>query len=118
MHRQTNMKKYFLVASMIVAAGCATHDDPRRALRMQMREVVVEDGISAQEADLIAQSYFLRFGWGCGAAATVAESDTSWVANTYFGFAAEPREPIRIDKRTGRVTWNHGRTIENPKTIW
>jgi hypothetical protein len=100
--------------------GCATptYGDQRSKLRLQMREVVVEDGINAQEADIIAQSYFVRFGWGCGAAATVVESDTAWVAKTYFGFAADPREPIRIDKRTGRVTWSQGPTIENPKSIW
>src|SRR5688500_8257155 len=106
MRRQTNMKNHFLIATMIVAAGCATYDDPRRALQMQMREVVVEDGINAQEADIIAQSYYLRFGWGCGTAAPVAENDSSWIAKTYVGPAAEPREPIRIDKRTGRVTWS------------
>jgi len=59
--------------------GCATdtYGDASWKLRRQMREVVVEDGINAQEADIIAQSYFVRFGWGCGAAAPVAESDTA-----------------------------------------
>lgn len=100
--------------------GCATptYGDACWKLQAQMREVVVEDGINAQEADIIAQSYFSRFGWGCGAVGEVVESDTSWVAKTFFGFGAEPREPIRIDKRTGRVTWSHGPTIKNPKSIW
>ena len=100
--------------------GCATdtYGDASWKLRRQMREVVVEDGINAQEADIIAQSYFVRFGWGCGAAAPVAESDTAWVAKTYFGYGADPREPIRIDKLSGRVTWSHGPTIKKPKSIW
>lgn len=96
-----------------------TADDQRRQLQAQLREVVVDDGISAAEADVIAQSYFMRFGPGCGAAARVTDGGAFWVSSTAVGYAAVPtREPIRIDKHMGRVTWSDGPTIENPKTIW
>lgn len=101
--------------------GCATYptyDDHRRELQAQMRDVVVEDGISAQEADVIAQSYFLRFGPACGVADRVSDGGEYWIAGTKVGFAGVPtREPIRIHKPTGRVTWSDGPAIENPKSL-
>ena len=100
--------------------GCETwptRDDEMKELQIRLRTVVVEDGINEQEADIIAQSYFIRFGFGCGAAAKVTDGGEYWVSRTYVGYAAVPYEPIRIDKRTGCVTWSNGPTIENPKTI-
>src|SRR5688572_6149791 len=100
--------------------GCTTYptaDEQRRQLQAQLREVVVDDGISAPEADVIAQSYFKRFGPRCGAASRVADGGASWVSNAAVGIAGIPtREPIRIDKQTGCVTWSDGPTVENPKT--
>ncbi len=101
--------------------GCETgqtYDDIRKDFQARLRTVVVEDGISMQEADIIAQSYFIRFGPGCGAAENVIDGGEFWISKTYVGIAAFPTpEPIRIGKRTGRVTWSNGPTIENPKTI-
>jgi hypothetical protein len=111
-----------LLALSCVLCGCATYptvDARRHQLEAQLRGVVADDGISAAEADVIAQSYFLRFGPGCGAAAPVTDGGALWVASTVVGYAAVPtREPIRIDKHTGSVTWSDGPAIENPKTIW
>jgi hypothetical protein len=111
-----------LLALTCILCGCAsypTNDDHRRQLQVQLREVIAGDGISKAEADVIAQSYFLRFGPGCGVAAPVTNGGAFWVSTTSVGCAAIPtREPIRIDKHTGRVTWSSGPTIENPKTIW
>ena len=111
-----------LIALSCILCGCAsyqTRDDHRRELQAQLQTVVVEDGINLQEANIIAQSYFLRFGPGCGVATTVSDDGAYWVAKTYIGIAAVPtREPIRINKRTGQVTWSDGPTIENPKTIF
>jgi hypothetical protein len=68
---------------------------------------------------LIAQNYFTRFGPGCGAAWPVTDGGRVWISNTAVGVAAIPtREPIRIDKQTGLVTWSNGPTVEDPKTIW
>ena len=112
----------WLLTLLCILCGCAVHltvDDQRRQLEAQLRDIVVDDGISEAEANVIAQNYFLRFGPGCGAASHVADGGAFWIANAAVGVAGVPtREPIRIDKHTGRVTWSDGPTIENPKTIW
>ena len=86
-----------------------------------MREVALEDGINESEANTIAQSYFHRFWpWECGRVADVFEADKFWVGRTVVGVTrtATP-EPIRIDKQTGRVTWNAGDpTIDDPRKLW
>jgi hypothetical protein len=98
-------------------APTPTFDDERRALQAQLHTIVVEDGINLQEANIIAQSYFIRFGPGCGAAADVIDGGDVWISKVFVGYAATPRESILIDKHTGRVTWKYGPTSENPKTI-
>jgi hypothetical protein len=108
--------------SACILAGCSSlpsTDEYHSQLQAKLRTVVIEDGISQQEADVIAESYFLRFTpIACGSVARPIDGDTVWIAKTYFGIAPMPtREPIRIDKRTGRVTWSDGPTIENPMTI-
>ena len=114
-------KTWLILTLSCILCGCETvqtRDDLQRELHAQLSTVVVEDGIDLREANIIAQSYFLRYGPGCGAAEDVTDGGESWISITPVGYAAIPtREPIRIDKRTGRVTWSNGPTIENPKTI-
>jgi hypothetical protein len=111
----------FLTLSSVLF-GCATYPtagEERRRLPVQLQDIVPEDGINAAEADVFAQSYFRRFGPMCGAASKVADVGEFWVSSTLVGFAAAPtREPIRIEKRTGQVSWSDGPTVANPKTIW
>jgi hypothetical protein len=88
-------------------------------LKPQLQNMTIDDGIDSKKANIIAQSYFLRFGPGCGMAIEASDDGESWTAKTYIGYAGtETREPIRIDKRTGKVTWSNGPTIENPKMIF
>src|SRR5688572_18648986 len=97
----------------------ATRQGRRQELRPQLKRITIEDGIDAAEANVIAQSYFVRFGPGCGAASVVTDGGASWNAATRVGYGAVPtREPIRVDKGMGRVTWSDGPTVTNPKKIW
>jgi hypothetical protein len=117
------LQHFIILTSAAVLISCSTlptADEHRGQLQTKLRTVVIEDGISQSEADIIAESYFLRFApSACGSVARVADGDAIWIAKTYFGVAPMPtREPISIDKRTGRVTWSDGPTIENPTTIW
>ena len=96
-----------------------TRHDERLKLEPQLRNITIEDGIDSKEANIIAQSYFLEFGPGCGMAIQATDDGRSWIVKTYIGYAGtETREPIRIDKYTGQVSWSNGPTIENPKTIF
>jgi len=85
-----------------------------------MQDVVVQDGINEWEANVIAKSYFARFGPGCGAVYDVIDENMSWVGRTVVGYGAMPtEEPIRIDKHTGRVTWHADNpVITDPKKLW
>ena len=85
-----------------------------------MREVILEDGVNEWEANVIAESYFYRFGPGCGGVADVFDGCQFWIGQTAVGAAGIPTpEPIRIDKQTGRVTWRAGDpTIDDPRKLW
>jgi len=116
------MKQLLLFSLTCLALSCSKVSPSShqiRDLQAQLRTVVVEDGISVQEADIIAQSYFYHFGPGCGVAHNVADGGSCWISNTQVGYAGTlTREPIRIDKKTGRITWSDGPTVEDPKSIF
>lgn len=49
------------------------------------------------EANVIAESYFLRFGPGCGGVAGVIPDEKFWIGRTAVGYGGLPtKEPIRI----------------------
>jgi hypothetical protein len=116
------IKPLFLLAGCFLA-GCAapyTRDNHARELESQMREVTLEDGVSEREANIIAESYFIRFGPGCGAVADVFDGCQFWIGQTAVGAGGIPTpEPIRIDKQTGRVTWRaDDPAIDDPRKLW
>lgn len=117
------MRQAVFLALSCVLIGCSTlptDEEHHRDLQAQLRAVLIEDGINEQEANVMAENYFLRFSpMSCGNVERVIDDGTFWIAKTSLGFAQTPtRQPIRIGKGTGRVTWSDGPTIENPKTIW
>ena len=107
-----------LVSSVLI--GCASLRDERAQLQDKLRTVNADDGITQSEAEIIAENYFSRFApIACGSVTRPVDGGTNWIAKTYLGFASiETREPIRIDKQTGRVTWSDGPTITNASRIW
>lgn|GEM_PF-3245634 len=88
-------------------------------LKQQLATVVVEDGIDAAEAKIIAENYHAHIIQLEGAIGDVTFEDPFWVAVVRFGYAGEPlRNPVKIHRRTGQVFWKDGPTVENPKDIW
>jgi hypothetical protein len=116
------MKRLLFLSLACLTLSCShlpSSDNQLRNLQAQLKTVVIEDGIDFREAEIIAQSYFYHFGPGCGVAPHVSDDGQSWISNTPVGYAATPtREPIRIDKQSGRVTWSDGPPIEDPKNIF
>lgn len=101
--------------------GCSTPpsaDEHRAQLQTKLRAVIVDDGISQEEADVIAENYYYRFTPLCGTVVPVTDGGTDWIAKTYYGIGAMPGAPIRIDKRTGRAAQSGSPTVENPIAIW
>jgi hypothetical protein len=106
-----------------ICVGCSTPPtaaEERARLQANLRAVRAADGIDKSEAEVIAANYFLRFTpTACGYVAPAVDGGTVWLAMTYLGVTSTPtREPIRIHKQTGRITWSDGPPVENPMSIW
>jgi hypothetical protein len=124
-----------MVFVAVFLIGCVgprgmTKEQARLEYRPQLHEIIIADGIDKREADLIAAAYFFRFNpMKNGAQSKVYDGGQEWIANTAIGNTfikhffsteaplVETKEPIRINKKTGRVTWSDGPTIDDPRTI-
>jgi hypothetical protein len=88
-------------------------------LKAQLVTIVIEDGIDAAEAKIIAENYHAHIIQLEGAIGDITFEDPFWLAVVRFGYGGEPlRNPVKIHKRTGQVSWKDGPTIDNPKDIW
>ncbi|MFG0248847.1 MAG: hypothetical protein ACF8OB_08165 [Phycisphaeraceae bacterium JB051] len=117
------MARYFtLLLAFVFLFGCETiptRTQEAQQLQEQLRQINVNDGIDATEANIIAQSYFMQYGPGCGIAPPVEDDGEHWISKTVVGVVpVATAEPIRIDKATGAITWGRGLTVEDPKSIW
>jgi hypothetical protein len=113
-----------ILACTLLLAGCdepaaISYPQELQALKNRLATVNMDDGISKDEADIIAENYWALCGIGCGAMMPPEDWGQYWISKTVLGYAARPtREPIRIDKKSGQITWSDGPTIKNPKTMW
>jgi hypothetical protein len=118
----------------VILSGCAgprgmTREQAELEYRPQLHEISLADGIDKSEAEVIARAYFSEFCPMNGGLSGVYDGGQEWVAKTAIGdtfikhlFSTdapleETKEPIRINKKTGRVTWSDGPTIDDPRTI-
>jgi hypothetical protein len=76
--------------------------DEESRLRKKLSNVSLADGISAQEALVIADAYFYRY-VGCGALHGVRDGRDHWIVEGGFGAAGQPITGFKIEKRSGRV---------------
>jgi hypothetical protein len=88
-------------------------------LKQRLAAIVIKDGIDRDEAAIIAESYHRHIIRLEGAIGDISLQKPFWVAVIHFGFTGEPlKNPLKIDKRSGKVSWDDGPTIDDPKTIW
>jgi hypothetical protein len=109
----------------VAALGCTSfepkysHEQYLDELKSQLEGVVLDDGINADEARIIAENYFVRIINVEGAIGPVTLQGQFWDARFATGALGIPNpNPIKIDRRTGMVSWQGGPTIEDPKQIW
>ena len=114
----------FLI-SILFSTGCDTHqpyperEEYKKQLQSMLESINISDGISENEAMIISDNYYYRYEKvGCGAPGPLKGSGNAWFRVVLRGFAAVKTDSIRVDKRTGKVSWRHGPTIYDPSKIW
>ena len=109
------------VILMIACGGCGVSSESHEAqtiqLRTKLKAVVVADGISKSEAELIAECYFHKH-VGCGGFTGVRDGGDYWIVDGAFGVAAKPIQGFHIDKSTGKVTSPIGPSYATPLGIF
>ena len=90
---------------------CGAHD------RAKVGPVPIEpaDGVDRCEAQAIANE---RIGvLGCGSVGPPQDHGAEWLVPVRFGIEGRALEPLRIDKRTGRVTGDPVIPDSKPKSV-
>ncbi len=117
------MKHIAIAISLLLwgcsASGTQTLSEQGRELRAELSGLSLEDGVDEREATVIAENYFRRHAdTSCGSLGAVGTAGSAWVVPVFLGIAAVRADDIRIDKRTGRVSWARGPDIDDPKSMW
>ena len=93
-----------------------THDE---RVKLAMRNINYEDGISKQEAMTIADAYLILHGKYKGRAlfARISDVEDLWVGKVYVAKSlASPVDsdlpPIVINKSSGKIHWKHGPALD------
>jgi len=110
-----------LVASLVLMYGCEQSERGLGELGNEeickmLKIINVTDGIDQNEAAVLAEMYFRRFspsGGGSGVLRLVEMQDY-WESLVIFGYVGQPWGSIKIDKKTARMSWERGPTIEDP----
>jgi hypothetical protein len=91
--------------------------DPQlSALRRELHNISIADGISNAEADLIARCYFAR-NVGCGGYERVADGGGNWLVKGAYGFTGKDIVGFKINKSSGQITSPIGPSYSTPLDI-
>lgn len=109
-----------LISSLLTSKGVAMGDMPdyKAQIKEKYKKIDLADGVSKEEAIIIAQNYLLETEWGksCNlkSAEVFGENDPYWDKNSWhISFKLTFKERLKsglkwtvlnVDKRTGKVT--------------
>lgn len=102
---------------LVVSPGCQPAGPSESELRGRLHAVSVSDGVSKEEAVIIAECYFAR-NVGCGAFRGVRDGGTHWIIEASFGVSGSAVQGFRIEKQSGGVTSTIGPSYEDPLQIY
>jgi hypothetical protein len=113
------MKRHHLLWILLLAGGCGCQPagPSESELRGRLHAVSVSDGVSKEEAVIIAECYFAR-NIGCGALRGLQDGGTHWIIEASFGVSGRAVQGFRIEKQSGRVTSTIGPSYEDPLQIY
>jgi hypothetical protein len=119
-------KVFILITPILLMYGCEQNQRYNRLEQLEIRsseqacrtvkDINISDGVDQEEAETLAHVYFWRFsptGGGSGVFQPV-DMQNYWNAPVVFGYAGQPWGSIKIDKKTARMSWEHGPVVEDP----
>ncbi len=98
-----------LLYLIIICTGCKTPGE-------KLHTVILSDGVSKSEAQIIGESYFAKHIVG-GKLMDIHDGDDQWIIDGNIGgYIAKPVH-FFIDKHSGKVTSQWGPSYDNPLEI-
>ena len=98
-------------------ASFQSREERAAQLRKELSEIVLTDGVSKHEAEIIAKAYFNQH-VGCGAFNSIQDGGNFWIVDGAFGYGATAINGFTIDKRSGAVTSPIGPSFSTPFQIF
>ncbi len=115
--------KYAWCLIPILLISCASTISPSRLNRVHdipraLDDVVVSDGINETEAKLIGKSYYLLYALtGTGGVGAARKEGDSWLLSVLADSDGNKMDDIRIDSRSGSVSWPRGPYVADPREM-
>jgi len=109
-----------LILSLLICAGCQTTpstDSATDEWRRQLQTVILIDGISEGEAEIIAECYFAKH-VKVGAFTGIRDGNNYWIVDGTIGADARPVQGFYINKHSGQVSSPIGPGYNNPLDIF
>jgi hypothetical protein len=119
------IRTFGTTALVLICFGCATHHPIRLSgidrrgpwasawVQQKLNSVSLENGVSKEEADKLANVYWRLFCSSCGLVEPARDAGEVWQAQVVSGFMPAPQGDISIHKITGEISWTRGPTISN-----
>ena len=77
-------------------------------------QVNLSDGVSDEEAAVLAEAYFMGYITGCGMIGDVSDQGEKWEIQTFIDYSHTPYNPIQVSKKTGRIVCAEGPVVAPP----
>ncbi|MHC5082930.1 MAG: hypothetical protein ACYTET_03195 [Planctomycetota bacterium] len=97
----------YIIIICLLLAGCNSTQEFNLP-----SDVNFEDGINKNEAEILANAYFMHYVNGCGGAYPAINEGQRWRVETFVGYGGQPSYPIYIEKETRVIHSKMGPTVE------
>ena len=84
--------------------------------REKLKTVILTDGVSKTEAQIIAEAYFALH-VGCGAFTGIRDEGARWIVDGLLGYAGMPVRGFYIGKKSGKLVSPIGPSYNDSRRI-
>ncbi|GEM_PF-4140798 len=120
----SSARSALLLSAALVSFSMATscQEDPARAgMLKDAKEILAirpSPAMPKAMAEKIMRFYFLHNISGCGFPGELVDEGEYWTATPRVGIAGKAdKDPIRLHKGTGRISWGQGPAFESLKAM-
>ena len=110
-----------VLAAVLCTSAVASEEDSTAsdiARREALSRVVVDDGVSREEAETIASFYFYDYiGIGCGAVGDIENGGDAWRFPARVGFAGARDGEVLVDEVSGSARWGSHPAVKDPLSM-